>query len=97
MFGIVRGDVFVFGMGDQGSTNLRSLASIISNLNPVIARNIDVIVPEAIVFFLLSSFGESGRGRAALRLGWPDEESCNRLSQISGSELEVAREAGELV
>ena len=78
-------------------TNLRRLASIISNLNPVITRNVNVIVPEAVVFFLLSSFGGSGRGRAVWLGWWSDEESCNRLSQVSGSELEVAREAGEFV
>jgi hypothetical protein len=39
-------------------------------------------------------FFESGR---AAWFGRADEESCHRLSHVSGSELEVAREAVELV
>ena len=88
------GDVFVSGMGDRGSTKLRRLTSIVRDFDPVIAGDVDMIVPEAVIFFLLSSFMESGR---SAWLGWSDEESRNRFSQVSGPELEVAREAGEFV
>jgi hypothetical protein len=77
-----------------GKANLGGIQGVGGDFDPVVARDVDSIVPQAVIFFLLSPFAERGRW---LWRGRPDEESCDGLSEIPGVELEVAREAGELV
>ena len=66
--------------------------SIVNDLHPVSARGINIVVEQAVVIFFASS-ADSGCGVVIVA----DEESCDRLSQISGSVLEEACEAVELV
>ena len=91
-------DLFFEGLGwlgwGCGKANLGGIQGVGGDFDPVVARDIDSIVPQAVIFFLLSPFAERGRW---LWRGWSDEEGCDGLSEISGIELEVAREAGEFV